>query len=47
MYAGDIVELNDLVPTEEAARVTLWDLRSDIGDVDEIDRALVDLYVSA
>ncbi len=40
LYSTELDGVGDLLPTEEAEELLLWDLETDIGDVDEIDRAL-------
>lgn len=44
LYTCRIDEPTDFVPNSEVDRIVFWDLCSDIGIVDEIDRKLVDFY---
>ncbi len=44
LFAGELGDVTTLAPHDEAEQVTLWDLKSEIGEVDPIDRALIDFY---
>lgn len=44
LYAGELEEISGLGPTIEAEQVILWDLHSEIGVIDKIDRTLMDYY---
>ncbi len=43
LYTTELEELRPFSANEEAERIALWDGREDIGDVEEIDAALLDV----
>src|SRR5690554_2226840 len=44
LYAGEIRALNEFAETDEIKRIILWDLKEDIGYVDEIDKKLLEYH---
>lgn len=40
LYTAELESIGPLLPNEEAEELRLWDLETDIGEVDAIDRAL-------
>lgn len=42
LFSGQIYQLDDFVENEEAKSITLWDGVSEIGDIAEIDKKLIE-----
>lgn len=43
LYRGEILDVKPFTPNPECKEIILWDLESDIGYIDEIDKKLIEL----
>lgn len=46
-FYGELKELTDFLANEEMSKMALWDMKSDIGDMDEVDMKIVDLILNS
>lgn len=44
-FYGEVNEIFEFVENEEMAKMTLWDMKSDIGDIDEVDYRIVKMIL--
>ncbi|WP_413407654.1 hypothetical protein [Paenibacillus amylolyticus] len=42
LFMGELCQLDDFVENDEASSIILWDGTSEIGDIAEIDRKLIE-----
>lgn len=45
MYYACANELKKFVKNDEIDKITLWDLQTEIGDFDEVERKMIDIYL--
>jgi 8-oxo-dGTP diphosphatase len=44
LYSGELIEIVPFQENNEAAKIIFWDMKSDIGYIDEIDEKLLEYY---
>ena len=44
LYSGEIKEMSPFKKNEEAEKMIAWDMSTDIGEIDEIDKKLLEYY---
>lgn len=45
-FYGELKVLTNFYANEEMSKMTLWDMKTDIGDMDEVDMKIVDLVLN-
>jgi 8-oxo-dGTP diphosphatase len=46
VFTGELQSLSNFIENDEMAKMILWDFKSDIGEMDEVDMKIVDLVLN-